>query len=93
VYPGVVQTDLAVGTNASRGSKMIEPREVGDAIAAALERPRDEVFVPRSLGPLLRLYQALPPRGRRVIGRAVGLDALYTSVDPESRRAYEERIG
>ena len=64
VYPGVVQTDLAVGTSASRGGRMIEPREVGEAIAGAIERPRDEVFVPRSLGPLLRLYQALPPRGR-----------------------------
>ena len=93
VYPGVVQTDLAVGTSAARGGKMIEPREVGEAIAAALERPRDEVFVPRSLGPLLRLYQALPPRGRRLFSRAIGLDALYTSVDPESRRAYEDRFG
>jgi NAD(P)-dependent dehydrogenase (short-subunit alcohol dehydrogenase family) len=93
VYPGVVQTDLAVGTSAARGGRMIEPREVGEAIAAALERPRDEVFVPRSLGPLLRLYQALPPRGRRFFSRAIGLDALYTSVDPETRRAYEDRIG
>ena len=93
VYPGVVQTDLAVGTTASRGAKMIEPREVGEAITAAIERPRDEVFVPRSLGPLLRLYQAMPPRGRRLFARAIGLDALYTSVDPETRRAYEDRIG
>jgi NAD(P)-dependent dehydrogenase (short-subunit alcohol dehydrogenase family) len=93
VYPGVVQTDLAVGTSASRGAKMIEPREVGEAIAAALERPRDEVFVPRSLGPLLRLYQAVPPRARRAFGRAIGLDGLYTNVDPESRREYEDRIG
>jgi NAD(P)-dependent dehydrogenase (short-subunit alcohol dehydrogenase family) len=92
VYPGVVQTDLATGTQASRGSKMIEPREVGEAIAAALENPRDDVFVPRSLGPALRLYQALPPRGRRAFSRAAGLDSLYTNVDPESRRAYEERI-
>jgi NAD(P)-dependent dehydrogenase (short-subunit alcohol dehydrogenase family) len=93
VYPGVVQTDLAVGTSASRGAKMIEPREVGEAIAAAIERPRDEVFVPRPLGPVLRLYQAMPPRGRRLVGRAIGLDALYTSVDPDSRRAYEDRLG
>jgi short-subunit dehydrogenase len=92
VYPGVVQTDLAAGTKASRGSKMIEPREVGEAIADALEKPRDEVFVPRSLGPVLRIYQALPPRARLAFGRAIGLDSLYTSVDPESRRAYEERI-
>jgi NAD(P)-dependent dehydrogenase (short-subunit alcohol dehydrogenase family) len=92
VYPGVVQTDLAVGTKASRGAKMIEPREVGEAIAAAIERPRDEVFVPRSLGPALRFYQAVPPRARRAIGRAIGLDELYTSVDADTRREYEERI-
>jgi NAD(P)-dependent dehydrogenase (short-subunit alcohol dehydrogenase family) len=92
VYPGVVQTDLAVGTAAARGGRMIEPREVGEAIADAVERPRDEVFVPRLLGPLLRLYQALPPRAQRLFARAIGLDKLYTSVDPDSRRAYEERI-
>lgn len=93
VYPGVVQTDLAVGTQASRGTKMIEPDDVAQAIAAAVERPRDEVFVPRSLGPVLRLYQAVPPRARRAFGRAIGLDALYTNVDPASRRAYEDSIG
>src|SRR4051812_41420621 len=92
VYPGVVQTDLAVGTRAARGSKMIAPREVGEAIAAAVERPRDEVFVPRSLGPVMHLYQALPPRARRAFSRAIGLDDLYTTVDADSRRAYEERI-
>jgi NAD(P)-dependent dehydrogenase (short-subunit alcohol dehydrogenase family) len=92
VYPGVVQTDLAAGTAATRGSKMIAPREVGEAIAATLEKPRDDVFVPRSIGPALRLYQALPPRARRAFSRAIGLDSLYTSIDPESRRAYEERI-
>jgi NAD(P)-dependent dehydrogenase (short-subunit alcohol dehydrogenase family) len=92
VYPGVVQTDLATGTHASRGAKMIEPREVGEAIAAAVERPRDEVFVPRSLGPVLRLFQAVPPRARRLFSKAIGLDELYTSVDAESRREYEERV-
>jgi hypothetical protein len=71
---------------------MIEPREVGEAIAAAVERPRDEVFVPRSLGPALRLYQALPPRARRLLGRAIGLDELYTTVDADTRREYEERV-
>lgn len=91
VYPGVVQTDLAVGTSAARGGRMIEPREVGEAIAGAIERPRDEVFVPRSLGPVLRLFQAVPPRARRAVARAIKLDELYTGVDPAARRAYEER--
>ncbi len=92
VYPGVVQTDLAIGTSAARGSKMIQPHEVGEAIAAAVEHPRDEVFVPRSLGPIMRLYQALTPRARRAFGRAIGIDSLYTGVDPASRREYEQRI-
>ena len=92
VYPGVVQTDLAMGTKASRGAKMIQPEEVGDAIARVLDEPRDELFVPRSLGPALRTYQALPPRARRVLSRAIGLDALYTEVDPKSREEYERRI-
>jgi NAD(P)-dependent dehydrogenase (short-subunit alcohol dehydrogenase family) len=93
VYPGVVQTDLAVGTKPARGQKMIPPEEVARAVADALERPRDELFVPRSLGFTLRLYQALPPRGRRAIARAFGIDALYTGVDPAARRAYEAALG
>jgi NAD(P)-dependent dehydrogenase (short-subunit alcohol dehydrogenase family) len=92
VYPGVVQTDLAVGTKASRGAKMIEPGEVAEAIAGAIEKPRAELFVPRSLGPVLRTYQALPPRVRRAFSRAAGLDDLYTEVDPQTRADYERRI-
>jgi NAD(P)-dependent dehydrogenase (short-subunit alcohol dehydrogenase family) len=93
VYPGVVDTDLAVGTRAARGSKMISPAEVGAAVADAIERPRAEVFVPRSLGPLLRTYQALPPRGRALFGRAIGIDELYGTVDPASRASYEQSLG
>jgi NAD(P)-dependent dehydrogenase (short-subunit alcohol dehydrogenase family) len=93
VYPGVVDTDLAVGTKAARGSKMIRPDEVATAVADAIENPRAEVFVPRSLGPLLRTYQALPPRGRALFGRAIGIDDLYGSVDPASRAKYESSLG
>ena len=93
VYPGVVETDLAVGTKAARGQKMIRPEEVAAAIAGAIETPRAEVFVPRSLGPTLRVYQSLPPRARALMGRAFGIEDLYGSVDPSSRAAYEASIG
>jgi NAD(P)-dependent dehydrogenase (short-subunit alcohol dehydrogenase family) len=91
IYPGVVQTDLAVGTKAPPGGKLIAPSEVAEAIAAAVEKPRDEVFVPRSIGPLLRFYQALPPRARRLMARTIDLDQLYSDVDPATRREYEDR--
>ena len=93
VYPGVVQTDLAVGTKPARGQKMIPPAEVAAAVADTLERPRDELFVPRSLGVSLRVYQALPPRGRALMRQAFGVEQLYAGVDPQSRRAYEDALG
>jgi NAD(P)-dependent dehydrogenase (short-subunit alcohol dehydrogenase family) len=93
VYPGVVQTDLAVGTRAGRGTKMIPPEDVAEAIARAVEHPRPEVFVPRELGLGLRVYQALPPRGRALFARAVGLNDLYASVDPATRAEYEASLG
>jgi hypothetical protein len=65
---------------------------VAEAIAGVVERPRDELFVPRSLGPVLRLFQAVPPRARRAFTKAIGLDELYTNVDAASRREYEERV-
>jgi NADP-dependent 3-hydroxy acid dehydrogenase YdfG len=93
VYPGVVETDLSAGTKPSRGTRMIRPEEVATAIADAVERPRPEVFLPRSLGPILRFYQAGTPRVKALIERALGLDNLYASVDPESRSHYETSLG
>jgi NAD(P)-dependent dehydrogenase (short-subunit alcohol dehydrogenase family) len=93
VYPGVVDTDLAMGTKPARGGKLISPAEVATAIADAVERPRPEVFVPRSLGALLRLWQASPPRARALLGRAFGVSDLYTGVDPATRAPYEASLG
>jgi short-subunit dehydrogenase len=93
VYPGLVRTDLATGTHAARGAKLLEPSEVGEAIAGAIEKPRDEVFVPRWVAGVLRIQSALPPRGRNAMARAFGVDKLYTSVDPKTRAEYERRLG
>ena len=92
VYPNLVRTELAVGTKPARGGRWIDPEEVGEAVAAAIERPRDEVFVPRWLAGVLRFQSALPPRGRDALGRAFGLDKLYTGVDPATRADYERRL-
>jgi hypothetical protein len=72
---------------------MIKPEQVAEAIARAVERPRAEVFVPRELGALLRVYQGLPPRARALFGRAIGLSDLYASVDPATRAEYEASLG
>jgi hypothetical protein len=71
----------------------MRPEEVGEAIANAVEHPRADLFVPRQLGMLLRVYQALPPRGRSIMGRAFGVPDLYGAVDPKSRESYEASFG
>jgi NAD(P)-dependent dehydrogenase (short-subunit alcohol dehydrogenase family) len=92
VYPMLVRTELAIGTKPARGGRWITPEEVGEAVAGAVESPRDEVFVPRWIAGILRLQAALPPRGRDALARAFGVDKLYTGVDPATRADYERRL-
>jgi len=92
VYPGVVRTELAAGTNAGRSGAWAEPEEVGEAIVGAVRSPRREVFVPRSLAPLLRFYACLPAGGRLALGRLLGVDKVATQVDRAERAEYEQRM-
>jgi len=64
---------------------------VADAIVAALERPRFDVFVPRSAGPLLTLAAILPRRAREALARVTHADRVATSADAARRAAYESR--
>jgi short-subunit dehydrogenase len=93
VMPGLVRTELAAGTRAGRGSKWIEAEDVARAVVAAMEHPRPDVFVPRSLGPLLRLHDFLPFRGRRALRRLFEVDKVAMGTDPAERAAYLARIG
>ena len=92
VYPGVVKTELAAGTNPGRSGAWVEPSEVGDAIVGAIRSPRREVFVPRSLSVLLRFFAVLPAGGRLTLGKLFGVDKVATQVDRAERDEYEKRM-
>ena len=92
VYPGVVRTELAAGTNPGRSGAWVEPEQVADAIVACVRSPRAEVFVPRSLAPLLRLFAFLPARGRLGMGKLFGVDKVATGADRADRDEYERRM-
>jgi NAD(P)-dependent dehydrogenase (short-subunit alcohol dehydrogenase family) len=93
VFPAVVETELAAGTTSGR-SRMLSPDEIGAAILETVRHPREEVFVPRHLGPLLRGYAGLPPRARKAIARLAGVDKVATGAGTRAARAeYERRIG
>jgi NAD(P)-dependent dehydrogenase (short-subunit alcohol dehydrogenase family) len=92
VYPGVVQTELAAGTTPGRSGAFVQAHEVADAIVACIRSPRPEVFVPWHLAPLLRIYGALPARGRMAMQRIFGVDQVAMRADTSARAEYERRM-
>jgi NADP-dependent 3-hydroxy acid dehydrogenase YdfG len=91
VMPGVVNTELADGLQQSRGIKKVEPEDVAAEIVSALESPRFDVFVPRSIGPISTAMSLLPRSGREAVGRALRVDKVLAGADPNARRGYELR--
>jgi NAD(P)-dependent dehydrogenase (short-subunit alcohol dehydrogenase family) len=91
VMPGIVKTELTTGLADARGVRTLVPEEVADAIVGALKKPRFDVFVPRSSGPLVQIGAALPRRLRLAIGRALKADQATANTDRRARVAYEAR--
>lgn len=91
VMPVVVNTELATGLQASRGVKKVEPEDVGAEIVSALEQPRFDVYVPRSMGPVFQVTGALPRTAREAVSRAFKADKVLAGADRNARRGYELR--
>jgi short-subunit dehydrogenase len=91
VMPGVVKTDMIAGYEDARGVRQVEPEDVGRAVAAALEHPRVDVWVPRALGPTYHLTSALPRRLREAAMRVLKVDRVTWEADRSKRADYEAR--
>lgn len=91
VMPAVVNTELGSGLERARGVKVSEPADVADAIVAAIEYPRFDVWVPRVSAGIYRLMTLLPRRGREAVARALKADQVLAKADPRARAAYEAR--
>jgi NADP-dependent 3-hydroxy acid dehydrogenase YdfG len=91
VMPVVVDTELATGVRTAWGVPRLAPEDGAQAIAATLRRPRFDVFVPRSLGPLTVAERLLPRSARELLHRAIRADRVLADVDAGARRGYELR--
>jgi NAD(P)-dependent dehydrogenase (short-subunit alcohol dehydrogenase family) len=91
VIPSIVRTELTAGLVEARGVKSVAPEDVAAAIVSALQKPRFDVFVPRSTGPLVALGAALPRRAREAFARALKADQALLKTDRTARAAYEAR--
>ena len=91
VMPGVVNTEMIAGYEDARGVRNVEPEDVARGVVGALERPRVDVWVPRSLGPTQRIMSLLPRRLREAAMRALRVDRVTWDADRSRRSAYEAR--
>ncbi|MGN6167787.1 MAG: SDR family oxidoreductase [Solirubrobacteraceae bacterium] len=92
VMPTVVHTELGSGLAETRSFKAVEPEDVAAAIVDALQRNRYEVFVPKSMGLILRPKGVLPIRAVDALGRLFKSDQVLMQPDRERRAAYEARV-
>src|SRR5437763_1369070 len=92
VRPSLCHTDLASGFAGLRGMPFIEPQDVAARIVETLHRPRFDVPVPKGMGPMLWLNQALPFRARAALAHLTKADDVLTHIDIEQRAAYVERV-
>ncbi|WP_433918335.1 SDR family oxidoreductase [Streptomyces canus] len=90
VMPGVVDTELAVGT-ATGSTPRLTTDQVADAVLDVVLRPRFEVFVPRQVAALTRLAAVLPGRARDALHHLLVPDQLAALSDRSVRAAYEQR--
>jgi NAD(P)-dependent dehydrogenase (short-subunit alcohol dehydrogenase family) len=92
VMPAIVNTELTSGLKPARGVKNIEAEDVAEAIVGALERPRLEVVVPRSLTPLVRLGIFGGIGLRDFLSRIFKAEESIGQMDLGARAAYQERM-
>ena len=93
VFPGLVATELAKGTQPPRISKWIQPEDVAAAVVAAIREPRPDVFVPRDLAFTARLIRMLPSRARHRFLRTIDVGRVTAGTSPDERADYMRRIG
>jgi NAD(P)-dependent dehydrogenase (short-subunit alcohol dehydrogenase family) len=91
VMPGIVRTELATGLVETRGFKISTTEDVAELVVEALEFPRFDVFVPKSIGPTWAALQVVPRRAREAIARALKIDRALLDADRDARAVYEAR--
>jgi NADP-dependent 3-hydroxy acid dehydrogenase YdfG len=92
VMPVVVKTELGSGLPETRGFKPVEPEDVAGAIVDALQKPRFDVFVPRSIAVIMRAQHVIPRRAMEAIAKVLKGDQVLANPDHLARAAYEARM-
>jgi NAD(P)-dependent dehydrogenase (short-subunit alcohol dehydrogenase family) len=92
VMPSFTATELILGTKGTKFVPTVKPEDVAAAIAKAVTRPTYDVFVPASVGAIVKAQPLLGRKLRDTINHALGADRTFLEVDAAARAAYDARI-
>ena len=92
VLPIGVNTELYSGVSGARGFKTAEPEDVANAIVELLQTGKFEIYVPKAVGPIVRLQAIMPRRVTEAIVRWTKGDQVLLAADPAARAAYIARV-
>jgi NAD(P)-dependent dehydrogenase (short-subunit alcohol dehydrogenase family) len=92
VMPHFTNTELIAGTTATKLLPVVEPSDVGRAIAKAVQLPKYDVYVPRAIEPLLFSQPLMGRSLRDFINRKIGAYDTFLEFDTEARASYVNRI-
>jgi NAD(P)-dependent dehydrogenase (short-subunit alcohol dehydrogenase family) len=93
VMPVGVNTDLYSGVPPARGIKLVEPREVAEAIVEALQTGRVDVYLPKRIRSMFRVMNVVPRSVADFVTKIMKADEVLLHADPTSRGAYMLRTG
>lgn len=91
IMPAIVRTELASGLPEARLFKSVEASDVADAIVKTLQRPKFDVFVPKSLASTFRFTRMLPRGAAEWVARTLKADQTLLGASPQARADYEAR--
>ncbi len=91
VMPSLANTDLAMGMTAGRFVDLIEPEDIAEAIVEAIKYPKFDVYVPKKIGPLMKLTSIMPRGAQDVVGKIFQTDKIGTEIDSGKRSDYINR--
>jgi NAD(P)-dependent dehydrogenase (short-subunit alcohol dehydrogenase family) len=92
VMPSFTATDLIAGTKGVRFIPNITPEAVAKAIVKSIRTEKKDVFVPGSVGVVIRTQPLVGRRMRDAINHMIRADRTFLEVDRSARSYYEERI-
>jgi NADP-dependent 3-hydroxy acid dehydrogenase YdfG len=92
VLPGLVNTELSSGMPATPLTPRIEPEQIADGIAGAIEQPRKDVWIPSSGRVVIPLADAVPRGIRSSVLAMLGIGDPVLEHDAQRRADYEARI-